>query len=189
MRIVHPAFAFGAGIAFAASLSACSSPSHQAREASGGDHASSGGSTLSHARLRERDVLAALPLARRVERVIRSHDKVVFTFEGFFEDRDLICVRALPDQQEDTVSVSTYVYERGRLLGFTHQIHKRDATPGPREIETHGLFGPDGAPLAFETIVDGKPKEVPPALRDIMIGMMRGNASDAYQEIMTHAGD
>jgi len=50
----------------------------------------------------------------------------------------------------------------------------------------HGLFGPDGAVLECEMIVNGKARMLPSADRERMMGVMRFTAKEAYEEVLTH---
>jgi len=178
------------GLALVVALSSCGSRTHPATDSAvaGSTDALAPGSELAtKVRAREQDILAALPLARRVPRIIRSSDgRHVFEFEGYFSGRELVCVKALPPPQGDTTSVDQYFFERGRLLSFEHEMRSRGGTDGVPELAVHALFSPGGATLDFEMRVNGEPHPLPPPEREALLRMTRRMAKEAYDEVQNH---
>jgi hypothetical protein len=175
-----------------AALAACGSRRQHAGDSAAGNAARAGGpsgagSPASNARAREQDIVAALPLARRVLRTFRGHDgQNVFTFEGYFAGRELVCVKALPPPQGDTTSVDRYLFERGRLLSTTHEMRSRGAREGAPDLAVHALFAPNGSTVEFEMIVNGEPRDLGSVQREALLRMTRFMAKEAYDEVVAH---
>ena len=183
----------GTGLALLAALAACGSRDPRAgdastRTAAGAEGlASDAGSLASKARAREQDILAALPLARRALRTFRGHEgESVFTFEGYFAGRELVCVKALPPPQGDTTSVDRYLFDRGRLLSTTHEMRSRKAGDGAPDLAVHALFAPNGSIVDFEMIVNGESRDLRLSEREALLRMTRFMAKEAYDEVVAH---
>src|SRR5262245_5925114 len=78
-----------AGLVTLATLASCGSrPAADPARGSADGALAPHGAQATKARAREQDILAALPLARRVPRIIRSRDgRQVFMFEGYYSGR------------------------------------------------------------------------------------------------------
>jgi hypothetical protein len=148
------------------------------------------GALVTALRTRRQDVLTALPLARRVERVIQGRPgQLPFKFEGFMSGRELVCVRALPPPVGDTTSVSTYVYDRGKLLGLYYELKTGGGVGAPMNLTVDALLGPDGAVLECMMTMNGKPRPMSHAQCAGMVRFMSSPAREAYQEVLAHVGD
>ena len=171
------------------SLAACGTPRQSSVSAPGaaGHGALSDAALAATARAREQDLLAALPLARRVPRIIRDPaGRATFTFEGYFTGRELVCVKALPPPSGDTTSVDRYVFDHGRLLSTTHEMRTGGAADATPVLAVHALFAPNGSTIGFEMIVKGEPRDIEPMQREALLRMTRGMAKEAYDEVLAH---
>lgn len=145
----------------------------------------SASATKAHSR--EQEILAALPLARRVPRIIRKSDGTqTFLFEGYYSGRELVCVRAMPPPQGDTTSVDRYFFDHGRLLSYAHEMRLAGPADGVPDLAVHALFAPDGTTLDFEMIVKGEPRPIRSLEREALLRMTREMAKVAYDEVLSH---
>lgn len=180
------------GVTLLAALAACGSRGHQsdasARTPVGAEGPPQDTRALaSTAHAREQDILAALPLARRALRTFRGRDgQNVFTFEGYFAGRELVCVKALPPPQGDTTSVDRYLFDRGRLLSTTHEMRSRKSPDAVPDLAVHALFAPNGSTVEFEMIVNGESHDLRPMEREALLRMTRVMAKEAYDEVVAH---
>jgi hypothetical protein len=148
---------------------------------------SPGSALAARARAREQDILAALPLARRVPRIILGKEGAQrFRFEGYYSGRELVCVKAMPPPEGDTTNIDHYFYDQGRLLGYTHEMRSQTTADGPPDLRVHALFGPDGTTLDFQMTVHGESHDLRPPQREALLRMTRAMAQDAYEEVSKH---